>query len=440
VPTRTCLAVVLCLGMTPPLRAANPTEPVGPQPSVPSLVEQLGSTEFPRRERADRMLRGLSPAALPQLRAARDHAADPEVRRRLDAIIPILENEALLAPKLVTLHARGRSLVQVFQEITRQTGYKIETFGADQKTYTFQFDRLPLWQALDRVCDAGGLIYMPYYGDGAIHLQPQQSHVPYVCYDGCFRLAASGFQQSRSIEFGQLPQSGGTPQRSSSMVLTFTIATEPKLPLLGAGEPRLEAAYDDLNNSMVPPPAGNGANGRILHTSMRYGGYRSFWQQLQLNLNRPSEKATSVKLLRGTVPLTLLTAEKAEVVTDKLMSAKGKKVKVGGTTFVIEDVSTAPGNRHHLKLSIANESRDAQDNDYTWVNSLYSRIEVLDDKGNKFQSFSTSTTANSPRHVQFEFTYHPLGNPKAVPTKLIYHSWTSTQTQVRFTFKDLPLP
>ena len=77
-PTRTCLAVVLCLGVAPALRA-DPAELVGPPPPVPRLVEQLGSPDFPKRDRASRLLRGLGPGALPELRAARDHAADPEV-------------------------------------------------------------------------------------------------------------------------------------------------------------------------------------------------------------------------------------------------------------------------------------------------------------------------------------------------------------------------
>jgi hypothetical protein len=49
---------------------------------------------------------------------------------------------------------------------------------------------------------------------------------------------------------------------------------------------------------------------------------------------------------------------------------------------------------------------------------------------------------SSARHVQIQFTYGAPGGqkPASPPSKLIYHSWTTMQTQASFTFKELPLP
>jgi hypothetical protein len=441
VRTKWCLAVVLAVAALPGLRASSPAPPVGPAPSVPRLVEQLGDPDYRERDRAGRLLRGLGPQALAELRPARDHA-DPEVRRRVQEIVADLETVELLAPKLVTLDLKDRTLRQVFQEITRQTGYKVEAMGGnEQHRYSFKFQRIPFWEAIDRVSNASGLVYMPWYGDNAVHLQAQESYVPYLCYDGGFRLVANSFQQSRSIDFGALPKNplGGT--HPDGLSFTFSVCAEPRLPLLGAGEPRLEAAYDNLNNSMVPRPD-NDPNGMMNRTVMRYGnGYHVLCQQLQLNLARPSEKATSVKLLKGTVPLTVLVSEKPEVVTDKLMTTKGKKFKAGGATFAIEDVSATPGGQYQLKMTITNNSKDASDNDYTWINSLFHRVEVQDDKGHKYQHFGSNWMNSSARHVQIQFTYGQPGNAKLPPpSKLIYHVWATAQTQATFTFKNLPLP
>jgi hypothetical protein len=432
---------VLCLGMAPGGRAASPAEKVGPQPSVQRLVEQLGDADFRKRDLATRLLRGLGPDALAELRPAREHA-DPEVRRRLDEVITALETAAQLAPKYVTLDVQKKPLRMIFQEITRQTAYKIEFFSPnEQHTYSFKFDHATFWEALDQVCQASGLVYMQWYGDDAVHLQAQDSYVPFVCYDGGFRLVANGFQQNRSIDFGMLPKTPSGLHRQDNLTFTFSVCAEPKLPLLGAGEPRLDAAYDSENNSMVPTPGQQ--NGMMFNrTVMRYGnGMRSYCQQLQLNLAKPSEKATSVKLVKGSVPLTVLVSQKPEVVTDKLMEAKGKKFKVGGASFSIEDVSATPANQYQLRMTITNESKDAADNDFTWINSLFYRIEVVDDKGTKYQSFGSNWMNSSARHVQIQFTYGQPGGAKlAPPTKLIYHTWTTMQTQAAFVFKDLPLP
>lgn len=442
--TRWCLTVVLCLAAAPSLRA-SPAELVGPRPSVPRLVEQLGDADYRQRDLASRLLRELGPDALPELRAAREHA-EPEVRRRLDEIVPALEADALLAPKVVTLDVRNRPIAQVFQEITRQTGYKVEVFGAaPQQAGTFHFDRVPFWQALEQVAGAGGLVYWPYFGDEAVHLQTQapgqESYAPYVCYDGCFRLVASGFSHSRTVNFATRPKAPAPLHRTDSLSFSFSICAEPKLPLLGAGEPHLEAAYDNENNSLVPPPGGG--DGQVMHhTVMRYGnGFRVYNQEMQVPLARPSERATRVKLIRGTVPLTVLVSQKPEVVTDQLMSAKGKKFKVGDTSFAVTNVASTPNNQYHLGLTVTNEARDATDNDYTWVNSLHARLEVLDEKGHKYQNFGSSWGGGSGRQVQMEFTYGQPGNQKLPPPKtLVFQDWRTMQTQARFTFKDLPLP
>jgi hypothetical protein len=436
------LAVVLCLALAAGGRVSGAADKPAPAPSVPRLIEQLADPDFQKRDQASRLLEGLGPDVLPQLRPARD-TADPEVRRRLDELIARFETALTLAPKRVTLDVRDKPVRQVFQEVTRQTGYKIEFWTAhEQQPYTFKFDHVPFWEALDQICHASGLVHQPGYADDAVHLQETDKYVPFVCYDGAFRLVAHGFQQNRSIDFTTLPKAPGGLSRTDSLTFTFDICSEPKLPLLGVGEARLEAAYDDQHNSMLPPRGGADGVGPAGRVITRYGnGYRSFQQQLSVALARPSEKATAVKLIKGTLPLTLLVSEKPEVVTDHLMEAKGKKFSAGGASFAVEEVAPAAANQYQVRMSITDETRDAADNDYTWLNSLYNRIEVLDEKGTKYQPFGSNWMNTSPRQVQIQFTYGPPGNQKlGPPAKLVYRSWSTTQTQVTFAFKDLPLP
>ena len=175
-------------------------------------------------------------------------------------------------------------------------------------------------------------------------------------------------------------------------------------------------------------------------TSGKYGnGNRMYSTQTQLTLQRPSERAASLKVVRGTLPVTLLVEQKDTVVTEKLATAKGVKAEIGTTQFVIEDVTEQPGKQYQIKMAITEDLKD-DPNDYSWVNSLYQRIEVQDAKGNPMQVFQSNWMNQTANHVEMQMTY---GNPNGVPAapgKLIYHTWVTRQEEIPFEFRDLPLP
>src|SRR5947208_11340619 len=87
------------------LAAPAPTRPEPPPAAdAARLVEQLADPDYRVREQAVERLRRLGPSALPALKAAADHP-ETEVRRRVHELIPVLEVEAALAPRRVTLKA-----------------------------------------------------------------------------------------------------------------------------------------------------------------------------------------------------------------------------------------------------------------------------------------------------------------------------------------------
>ena len=189
-----------------------------------------------------------------------------------------------------------------------------------------------------------------------------------------------------------------------------------------------------------PDQVNRWAGGNVVWASRYGGGNRCLCMQTSVNLHRPAEKATRIKLLRGTIPATLLAEQKDVVVSDDVLSAKGKKVKVGTTTFHFKDVSAQPNKQYQLRLEVSEENKD-NPNDYTWMNSLYQRISLQDAKGNKFFPSSTSWSNSSPTHAEITMTYGQMGNVKAgPPARFVYQSWTTMQHQLTFEFKDLPLP
>jgi hypothetical protein len=422
-------------------------------PSVEQLIEQLSSKDYQVREKACKAIAGLGKEALPALIKARANR-DPEVRRRLDEVIPPLERAVALSPRLVTLHMTNKPVGDVINELNKQTGYKILTWPdqqpnvtpvKDKVVYSFHFDKLPFWLAMDKICDATGMTLQQNYwgwggGDDALRLYRQDVYVPFVCYSGPFKVIATSFNYSRNNNFGQLPKNPGAAanQANEFLNVTLQIATEPRMPLLRVGQVKLAVAEDDEGHSMLPRTDVNPNNpfGR-----MYFGGYyRGFMQQTQAALVWPSKTSRTVKLLKGAIPVTLLADQTRTVVTDKILASKGKKYKVGDATFQIEDITEMPGKQYQIKINVTETSKEAQ-HDYSRIQSVGQRLELQDDKGNKIAAYANATNFMSPSNAQFTIMTQQVGGAKTgPPAKLVYSSWILMDHEVAFEFKNLPLP
>jgi len=173
---------------------------------------------------------------------------------------------------------------------------------------------------------------------------------------------------------------------------------------------------------------------------MYYGWYRGYVQQAQANLSWPSKSSRTVKLLKGIIPVTLLADQKPSIVTDRILSSKGKKFKVGDATFHIEDITEMPGNQYQIKLSVTENSKDAP-NDYSRIQTIQQRLELQDDKGNKLYSYMNMMNWGGPNNAQFTLVVQPPGNAKiGKPAKLIYSAWILMEHEIAFEFRNLPLP
>ena len=418
----------------------SPAPKPAPDPEAEKWVARLGDPDYQTRDEAAKALRKLGGRALPALQAARKHT-DPEVRRRAEELAAALESAALFAPRRVTLAVKQKSAREAVAALAKEAGYTIDCWGTNEsQKLDFAWKDVPFWEALDGVCQAAGLIVQQGYGDDRLRLQAQSRAAHYVSRDGAFRVAAGGLQQLRSVDFSSLPQGGAELRRTDSLTFNFTVHAEPRLPLLGAGEVKLTAAYDSENRSLVPagPAAPETSDGGfpVQRVSRYHGGGKALSIPADIALAKPSPKATAIKLLRGTVPITVLVEQRPEVVSAKLRN--GLTAKAGTTTFAIEDVSENAAKQPQLKMTVSEEGAG---NDYTWSNSLYNRLEVYDEKGGRMQNHGSSWTHRAPNQVQITFTYGRAGAGNlGKPTKLVYHVWKRMQHQIGFEFKDLPLP
>jgi hypothetical protein len=411
-----------------------------PAPPAERLIEQLGNTDFKTREAAAKALAGRGTDVLPAMKKATAHP-DPEVRQRLAGLIADAERTALLAATRVTLNLNAVPVRDAVAALAEASGYKIDlqNSAGPQPLVSLTVNNAPFWEAFDQLCSQAGLVLQQHYDAGmGLVLCAQNAVVPFVDYRGPFRVSATGFNYAKSVTFATLPRTAVTTgQRTEQLTMLFNVVAEPKLPLLGLGQPKLTVALDDQGQSLVPVLPG----GRAYEAY--YGGYYGFRTtvlQTQVSLAGPAAGARAVKLVRGTLPVTILADQKPEIVVEKIMQAKKKKFEGKDVALDIEEVKEAPGKTYQVIMTARRSGKEAQQYDYTWSNSLHQRVELTDEKGNKFTSHGFNWSSGTPTSAQGTFIFGDPSGTLGKPAKLTYYGWVTVQHSVDFEFRDLPLP
>jgi len=406
-----------------------------PAPSVEQLIEQLSHRDFRTREEAALALEGKGEAALPLMRRAQPHS-DPEVRQRLAGLIARGERAYLIAPKRVTVVADQTPVNQVFADIARQSGYKLVLQQAPPMLVSLRAENQPFWEVVDAVCRQTGLgLQQQFDNSNALTFFRVGRLTPNVCYAGPFRIAAASFHHSRTLDLTTpLVNAVGRPT-TESLTMTITVVGEPKVPLMSLGQPRILSAIDENGQSLVPPQA------RVYesHYHHYYYGNRNALMQTQVQLLGHGG-ARTLRHVTGTVPITMLAEQRPEIVVEEILTVKSKKYESGQVVIEIDEVKEQANRQVTIR---ATARRNAAENqyDYTWTNSLGQRVELFDVQGQKFNTDRFDWESGSPTSVAGTFHFGDGGNAKlGKPARLVYYNWITTQHQIAFEFRDLPLP
>jgi hypothetical protein len=449
-----CLAIGLVAAHT--LAVGPPPRPLLSS-EVEKLVQQMGDRNYALRDQAERRLRAEGLAALPFLRKAIGHQ-DPEIRRRALRMVPGLEHAALVAPKRITMNVHNQTIANVLAEVSKQSGYKVlfmdnnfmpgmpgaPAKGLVEKRYSFTFVTAPFWDVIDKICRDSNMVINANWGDDAIRLTPATGHSVHAGRDGAFRYSALNLQLHRNIDLSTSNAAMSAEGRSDSLTFNFQVFAEPRLPFLTMGEVRIEAAYDSEKNSMLVPAIDEGNLNNF--NNMRFGGGRRYYggggnkqmtMQASVSLQRTSQKATTLKELRGVLPVSLLVEQKPMPIAEKILTAKGKKSTIGDLEFHIETVTKKPNNLFEIKFSIANKGNL---NDYNWMNNIYQRLELVDAKGEKFQNQGSNWHGSNGNSVTLTLTYGNGGRKMGDPDRFLFQHWVTRQHDINFVFREVPLP
>ncbi len=434
----------------PPARPAPPGKAAATaDPTIQQLIEDLGSDDWRTREKAGRDLAAKGDKALPQMRAALAATDSPEVQRRLAVLVRKLDRERLVEPRRVTLSAKDKTAKQVFDEIAKQTGYRIEFGGGGPDTkFDFEFDKTPFWRAVDAVANAAGFVVYAEYDDETIRVYSQDSTNPYVAYAGPFRLVATNINTSRSVQLSGISKRGGAPRVNEYMNLSFQVQSEPKNPMLGIMQPELTEAKDDLGGSLLPP-----ANDRNNYRTSYYNsGFRGHNTYMSANLVRGDRGATVLKSLKGRVTIVMLSGTVPDIVIGDALKVK-KKSFTGRTVGLDVDSIEEDANQKGVYLVSLSAKRVTpidpnRGEDYSWGNYLWHRMELVDDKGNKYFCYGPTTHNHNNGMIQLVIQFGPTDrrtgkagpNNLGAPVKLTVSEWQTVTHEVNFEFKDIPLP
>ena len=432
---------------------STPTAAEKANSTVDDLIKDLGSDDYRTREKAGRELAAKGEKILPALRTALSTTDNPEVHRRLLMMVRKLDFDRLVSPKCITMSLKDKTIKQAMDEISKQTGYKIEYagngmngMGGTEGKHTFEFDNVPFWQVVDKVASAAGcMVYNDYNEDDTIHIYNQNATNPYVAYAGPFRFLATNINSNKNIQLSGLNRTGFNQNRQEFINLNFQIQSEPKNPMLGISTVDLITVTDDLGGSLIPPKdqhnRSNYYNNGMFRSHSTYGG---------LNLARNDKSATTIKTLKAKVGIILLSGTLPEIVINDPL--KVQKKTFTGRTVEIEFGSLAEdaNNKGHYSLDVTAKRlgvvENNQNDDFNWSNSIWQKIELVDASGNRYQSFFSNNQNNNGASLQLSIPFGPE-NRRGVattklgpPVKVLVNEWPTVTNEVTFEFKNVPLP
>jgi hypothetical protein len=146
-------------------KPAPKAEPAPDDKAIARLIEQLGSDTFEDREAAQKALDAIGAPALKALQEA-SKAGDAEVRKRAAALAERISTRAVtaevLAPKMVHLVYKNTPIKEAIADFEKKAGVPFNLIDPKEKLkdkkITLDTGKVTFWQALEKFCDAAGLV------------------------------------------------------------------------------------------------------------------------------------------------------------------------------------------------------------------------------------------------------------------------------------------
>ena len=442
--------------------------PVADDSSIRSLIADLGSPRFARREAAEAELGRLGRVALPSLRAASGDA-DSEVRARAESILRRVESSLLSAPTLVRLDFADVPLAEALQRINDRDGLKltlapeIPALWGDRRVTLQSAEPMPFWRAVDALCAAGKLHYQ-FGGQGDL----DQGDAQFPLYDGFaasqglfddhgpFRVQLTGLQYSSEIHLAtehpgadradgdgtRAPAQRAVSTANKQFFLQMLVGAEPHLAISPGGPVRVTEATDDRGRSLILP-----ARPDLIQRESGYLGVNpSPLVHLRLDLAHPGPTAARLRRVRGIIPVTVA-MRRSDPLVIPLADPAAKTFRQGRVAISLGEVRVGlPDQAATIELAIKSADQgaspaDAGADEGDEIRAVASpqQLEVLDAAGRTIPWFPSSSFFNG-EEAKLTLTLLDRGAAPAVPAAIRYHGLVRDKADVPFEFRDLPMP
>lgn len=265
--------------------AAEAAPPAPSEQDIKGLIAKLGSDDFAEREAATSRLDEIGAPALAELRLA-TRSDNPEVVRRARELLRAIEgraaNEKTLAPTLVELDAKNRRLDDVLADLSKQAGCEVVLNGlnteelANRRITVATGGKVPFWEAVLRVCEAGKVqvaVASGFLAPGAMPLRLDRPRVgvrPARNIENAIALEASDSVKRRPaavfgavlVEAIPLPKNAGV---ADAQLALLQVWPEPRLKWQANTSLRVAAALAPDGSKLTAEPllAARPSNGAI---------------------------------------------------------------------------------------------------------------------------------------------------------------------------------
>ncbi len=488
--SRTLLLAMLTLILASLSRGADDTG------RIAKLVLRLGSADFDQRETASKELDAIGAPALPALKKAAS-SNDVETRRRAEELIARiekrLETDRLLVPTKVSLNFRDTPLIDAVGELAKRSGQRIALDGEPAKyanrTVTLEIKDVPFWQALDRFCEAAGLIEpgsvsMPLrvgsmWGGrggraGPRQLPPLPPPSPsaistqIVLADGKAQSLPTHYAGAARVRlFPPNSPSPATRTPDGEILFAVGLGLESQLPLEKVLSLRIDRATDEHGQNLEQLGAA-AAQGEVTgpiflgNVSGQPSAIISAAGQhpVQVKLKEGAKASKLLKELTGHIGVEVRTPPETVITVENILKSAGVETKgIGPTALKVQEVTQGDNGEVTLKLTMETPTNPANNgalNRMPFGAQPIIRVEgvkigpegdldlsLVDGQGGSYtligDPIRTLTVAATKLTHETTLTFKAKPGQGA-PSRLIFKITRLTTLEIPFTLKDVPLP
>ena len=335
------------------------------------------------------------------------------------------------------------------------------------------------WAAVDRLCGAAGLYYIPGSpggpGSGAAQFRLFMAGGSVSCPrsdTGPLRFELTGISHFRTINLipnsnSEIPTPGAPApvfgETRNAFDVAVRVLVEPRMLISRIGQALITEAVDDRGQSLLPgdkPHVQACASGSIPAQACVF---------IRLSLKHPERAGKTIRRLRMSLPVEVV-ARKPDPLSVTLGHARGKVFRLGQTSLQILDIKTDGAGRPTIELKLGMDEETASrlthalplESPMVWGQPIRPEIsdnvlQIFDQQGRQFPWSGGSDFQAAGPWVTARLTLCPDGGsavseptsrgvvdarvlPQSIPSQLRYYELSRAIVQAKVEFNDIPLP